>query len=78
VTILLSDRWAPVLLRQPETGMGYQVVTIVLKDGRKVENVTVSGGAISDLPPEIASAFTEADIEDILVTHAQRVRPKIV
>jgi hypothetical protein len=57
--------------------MGYQVVTIVLKDGRKVENVTVSGGVITDLPPETEGTFTENDIEDILVTHAARTYRRI-
>ena len=28
----LSDKWAPVLLAQPETGMGYQIVSTYLMD----------------------------------------------
>lgn len=78
MTFVLSERWAPALLSQPETGMGYQVVTVVLKDGRRVENVTVSGGVISDLPPEIGCTFAESDIENILVTHALGVGPRVV
>jgi hypothetical protein len=53
--------------------MGYQVVTLILKDGRRVENVTVSGGIVSEIPSGVASSFSEEDIEDILVTHAPRV-----
>lgn len=58
--------------------MGYQVVTITLKDGRRVDNVTVIGGVISSLPPGAEGTFTEDDIEDILVTHASRGTQRVV
>ena len=51
--LVLSDRWAEVLTSQPETGMGYQIVWIRLKDGRRIDNVTVVGGIISRLPATV-------------------------
>jgi hypothetical protein len=51
--------------------MGYQVVTIELRDGRKFENVTVVGGAVSGLPPGVEQTFTDADIDQIVVTHGE-------
>jgi len=65
----LSNKWATVLASQRETGMGYQVVTIRLKDGRKFAGVTVVGGVINRVAGAEAIPFAEGDIEDIVVTH---------
>ena len=67
--LVLSDRWANVLTSQPETGMGYLFVSIRLKDGRWIDNVTVVGGIISRLPATVSEWFSDEDIEDIVVTH---------
>jgi hypothetical protein len=72
VMLSLSNRWAEALLAQPETGMGYQIVTVRLKDGRRIDNVTVVGGIVSALPDEVSGSFSEEDIEDIVVTHGTR------
>jgi hypothetical protein len=66
---VLSNRWAEVLTSQPETGMGYQIVSIRLKDGRRIDNVTVVGGIISRLPGTVPGWFSDEEIEDIVVTH---------
>jgi hypothetical protein len=65
----LSDKWAAVLARQRETGMGYQVGTVLLKDGRKFEGVVVVGGIISRVAGAESIPFVDDDIESILVTH---------
>ena len=70
----LDDRWAEVLASQPETGMGYQVVSMRLKDGRRIENVTIVGGYVSDLPDSTGRDFCSDDIEEIVVTHG-KARP---
>ena len=70
--LVLTDRWAKVLTSQPETGMGYQTVSIRLKDGRRVDNVTVVGGIISSLPAAVSEWFSDEEIEDIVVTHGTR------
>ena len=65
----LSNKWAPVLASQRETGMGYQVVTIRLKDGRQFAGVTVVGGVVNRVEGAQSIPFAEDDIEDIVVTH---------
>jgi hypothetical protein len=65
----LSDKWASVLASQRETGMGYQVVTVRLKDGRRFDGVSVVGGIISRIAGAEVVPFAEDDIEDIVVTH---------
>ena len=75
-TLELSDKWAPVLIRQPETGMGYQVTTIILKDGRRFSNVTIAGGAVTCVNGYSDIPFREDDIADIVVTHGNDQRPE--
>ena len=69
--IRLSDKWAERLVSQPETGIGYQIATVILKDGRRIEQVTVIGGVISSAGGVKELTFTEADIIDIVVTHGR-------
>ena len=65
----LSDKWATVLASQRETGMGYQVVTVRLKDGRQFAGVTVVGGIISRVAGAESVPFGEEEIDGIEVTH---------
>ncbi len=67
--LLLSAKWAATLARERETGMGYQVVTILLKDGRRYDGVVVVGGVISRVAGTESIPFAEADIKSIRVTH---------
>ena len=67
----LSRKWAPALLSQPETGMGYQVATVVLEDGRRFERVTIVGGTITSVGAIKSVPFSEGDIQKILVTHGR-------
>jgi hypothetical protein len=70
----LGERWATVLLGESETGMGYQVATIKLHDGRCFEHVTIVDSAVSGLPQQIAEHLTEADVASITITHRRRAR----
>jgi hypothetical protein len=53
----------------PETGMGYTVVSITLKDGRKFDQVVIDSGwlirvrGLPDIP------FCESDITAIKASH---------
>jgi hypothetical protein len=67
--ITLSARWAPRLLSQGETGMGYQVASIVLKDGRRFDQVVIVEGNISQIKGMKMIPFSEEEIQDIIVTH---------
>ena len=72
MTVLkLSNKWANVLVPQPETGMGYQIASIYLKDGRRFDRVTIVGGTIADIDKDRAIPFTESEIERIVVTHGR-------
>lgn len=65
---LLSEKWVPVILAQPETGMGYSVVTLILRDGSRVPHVTVVGGYVTKVGESTDIWFSEADVVDIIVT----------
>ncbi len=67
--IELSPKWAIELASKPETGMGYQVVSIVLKDGRKIDQVAVVEGRITEIRGRQDIPFTEDQIAQIVVTH---------
>lgn len=67
--ISLSSKWAEVLVSQPETGMGYQVATVFLKDGRHYERVMIVGGTIASIHGSPTILFEELDIDKIVVTH---------
>src|SRR5205809_7859208 len=45
---MLPEKWSKFLLAQPETGMGYQIVAVTLRDGRVIEDVVISGSSIVD------------------------------
>jgi hypothetical protein len=65
----LSDRWAQVLLSQPETGMGYQVATVTLSDGRQFPKTVIDSGYITSVGGKQEIPFRQSDIESIVVDH---------
>lgn len=67
--IRLSKKWASELASKPETGMGYQVVSIVLKDGRQFNQVAVVDGRITKVRGCKEIPFTEDLISQIILTH---------
>lgn len=67
--ITLSKIWASDLASKPETGMGYQVVTVLLKDGRRFDQVAVVEGQITEIRGREDIPFTEDQITQIILTH---------
>lgn len=67
--IALPDRWAPALVSQPETGMGYQIASIVLKDGRRFDRVVIVEGIIAQIRGFTEIPFRGDDIAEVIVTH---------
>jgi hypothetical protein len=65
----LSEKWATRLAAEPETGMGYQIASIVLKDGKKFDQVVIVGGNIAQVRGVGGIPFSEDQIEKITVTH---------
>lgn len=67
--MLLPDKWGPVLSAQPETGMGYQVATVTLRDGTQWQQVLIEEGHITRIRGQTSIPFQAEDITDIRVTH---------
>jgi len=67
--VKLSDQWLEFLTNQPETGMGYWVATVVLKDGRKFDRVVIVGDLITQIYGRNDIPFEENDVAEIIVTH---------
>jgi hypothetical protein len=67
--LALSNKWAPILASQPETGMGYQIASVFLIDGRKFDHVTIIGGCITKIGSSTDIPFKETEIERIVVNH---------
>jgi hypothetical protein len=66
----LTDEWSRFLRGQPETGMGYQVVSVTLRDGRKVDDVAIVDATIVvEVRGYEAVPFDPHDIASIAMTH---------
>ena len=65
----LSDEWGPVLVSQPETGMGYQVASIILRDGTRYNQAIIESGYITRIRNYDKIPFREEEIAEIIVTH---------
>jgi hypothetical protein len=64
----LSQRWISYLGSLPETGMGYQVVSVSLKDGRTFHQVVVDSGYITRVRGYKYIPFAESEIAEIKIT----------
>jgi hypothetical protein len=66
--LVLSEKWAPYLRSQPETGMGYQIATIYLADGRKFDRTVIVGGYVTKVGDSTVIPFRETEIDRIVIT----------
>jgi hypothetical protein len=53
----------------PETGIGYQVVSVKLQDGRNFDQVVVSEGCIIEVRGFRGIPFSTDEVVDVSVTH---------
>ena len=67
--IALSKHWASQLSSLPETGMGYQVVSVLLTDGRKFDQVVIDSGYITRSRGYEEVPFVGSEIAEIRITH---------
>lgn len=67
--IKLSREWTGKLIKEPETGMGYHIVTVILKDGRRYDQVVINSGYVTRVRNFSAIPFAEDEIAEIAVTH---------
>jgi hypothetical protein len=51
--------------------MGYQITTVILKDGRRFPNVTIAGGIVTKVAGHGDIPFKDEEIADIVVTHGK-------
>jgi len=67
--IKLPDSWAMKLANEPETGMGYQVVSVILTDGRRFNQVVIVEGQITEIHGLARIPFEGCQIADVVLTH---------
>lgn len=69
--IALEPNMIDRLLALPENGMGYQIVDLVLIDGRVVPSVPVFNSEIANLPDAFMD-ITASDIADVRLARPER------
>lgn len=65
----VPDRLATSIRNQPETGMGYSVGDLLLKDGRVITRVVIDSGFIVSVDRRTEITFNPEEIESFMVTH---------
>ena len=69
---LFSGEWKEAVSRLGETGIGYTVVSVVLKDGTRFDQVLIELGYLSRIRGRADIPFTEDDIAEIKRTDEKR------
>ncbi len=59
--VMLNEKWSEYLKWQPETGMGYQIAKVELKDGRAFDHVLILGDQIHEVDRSTTIPFSEKD-----------------
>jgi len=67
--IALSQKWTAQLSNQPETGMGYQIVSVIKTNGTRYDQVIVDSGYITRVRGFNEIPFTGDEIHEIILTH---------
>jgi hypothetical protein len=68
----LPKAWSDFLQTKSETGMGYQVVAVTLRDGRRIEDVAIiESHIIGEVRNHADIPFEPDDIVAIELTHNQ-------
>ncbi len=67
---IVPDKIKDYLVSQPETGMGYQVVTVYINNGKKFEKVLVTNASeIESVDGNPDIPFNAFDIVKVELTH---------
>jgi hypothetical protein len=69
VMLSLSPKWAEFFRSSPETGMDYTIVSVILKDGQRLDRVYVVGGTVTQVDGSSVIPFSEDEIAEFIVTH---------
>lgn len=59
--VTLNEKWSRYLKLQPETGMGYQIARVELRDGRVFSRVLILGDQIHEVDHATTIPFSEKD-----------------
>jgi hypothetical protein len=65
----LPEEFADVLAAQPETGMGYWVASVRLRDGRRFDRVVINGGLVTQVHGFSDVPFQPSQVVELWVTH---------
>ena len=68
-TVSIPSEWLDYLAQESETGMGYQVVEVKLKDGRFFPQVVAGGGRFTQVRGFRDIPFVEGDVASVKVNH---------
>ena len=63
MTVSLGIKLVRKLAKLPESGMGYQVVDLVLSDGRKLKNVVVFNSEQAEIAEGVLGQAKITDVE---------------
>jgi hypothetical protein len=67
---LTSTRLIQSLISQPESGMGFQVLTVKLRDGTKWHRVVATDGLLTSWSGHWEPPFKEEEISELVVSQA--------
>lgn len=67
--LALYNKWAEFFRSNPESGMGYTIVSVILRDGRRQDRAYVVGGTITQVDGSDLIPFAEDEIAQFIVTH---------
>ena len=67
--VTIPNEWADYLKRQEETGLGYQVVSVNLKDGRRFNQVIASEGCVIQVRGYSDVPFRQDEVASVQVNH---------
>ena len=62
--LTLDTRWTEKLRQLPESGMGYQLVRVRLRDGRTLKHAVALNAQLLQLPDDVGS-IRASDIVDL-------------
>jgi len=68
-SVPIPAEWLEYLKGKPESGMGYQVVSVSLKDGRRFEQVVVAEGCFTQVRGYKNIPFTQDNIASVKLNH---------
>ena len=68
-TVSIPLEWIDYLKRESETGMGYQVVALKLRDGRTFDQVVAANGLFTQVRGHKEIPFNEGDVMSVHVNH---------